>query len=313
MDGRVLSTPKLQYANAFDPSFKGGWNPGNAKFRKPRTNPFFIGCLCLRNDLDNPTPDKFMSSLIEAMTKRGIASPTNLGIKRRAGRTSEETKEIISSELEAFKNRGGQSVFLIVILPSKDAATYSYLKFCADVTHGIRTLCVCPKPGKGGIQSLQVDDVYLTNLTLKINLKLGGVNHELAKPHGMLDNAIYFGVDVTHPTGIDGVPNAPSIAGVVANTDGTLSQWPASIRIQESRKEMVTSLKDMVIERFKDWKDNKLPSKVLVYRDGVSESQYQAVLNEELPQLHEAVAKVYGKTPLPKITIIIVGKRHHTR
>jgi len=36
-------------------------------------------------------------------------------------------------------------------------------------------------------------------------------------------------------------------------------------------------------------------------------------LNEELKQIRDACDKVYGKNSLPKINIIVVGKRHHTR
>lgn len=46
---------------------------------------------------------------------------------------------------------------------------------------------------------------------------------------------------------------------------------------------------------------------------GVSEGQYQTVLDVELPQIRMACKNVYGTQPLPKITIAVVGKRHHTR
>ena len=48
---------------------------------------------------------------------------------------------------------------------------------------------------------------------------------------------------------------------------------------------------------------------------GVSESQYQAVLDLELKPIQVHCEKVYHsqKSAPPKITIIIVGKRHHTR
>ena len=48
---------------------------------------------------------------------------------------------------------------------------------------------------------------------------------------------------------------------------------------------------------------------------GVSEGQYQSVLENEFTQILEACEKICQKhkTPRPKINIIIVGKRHHTR
>ena len=48
---------------------------------------------------------------------------------------------------------------------------------------------------------------------------------------------------------------------------------------------------------------------------GVSEGQYQSVLEEEFTQILEACEKICRehKTPRPKINLMIVGKRHHTR
>ena len=49
---------------------------------------------------------------------------------------------------------------------------------------------------------------------------------------------------------------------------------------------------------------------------GVSESQYQAVLDLELKPIQAHCEKSYRDMTLaapPKITIIVVGKRHHTR
>ncbi len=134
---------------------------------------------------------------------------------------------------------------------------------------------------------------------------------------GMLQDGktMVVGIDVTHPSP-GSIDEAPSIAGVVASIDKRYAQWPASIRPQKSRQEMVDGLDQMIIERLELWRKHnggKLPEKILVYRDGVSEGQYEAVLRDELPGFQKACEKLYGKMPQPKISIIIVGKRHHTR
>jgi eukaryotic translation initiation factor 2C len=89
------------------------------------------------------------------------------------------------------------------------------------------------------------------------------------------------------------------------------------MRTQEGRKEMVTQLEEMIIERLKLWQkrnQNRLPNKVIVYRDGVSEGQYRIVIEQEYPCFEKAFDKMYGpKKSHPKISIVVVGKRHHTR
>jgi len=57
-----------------------------------------------------------------------------------------------------------------------------------------------------------------------------------------------------------------------------------------------------------------LSDKVIVYRDGVSKGQYAIVLNTEYAAFVAAFAKLYGASSKhPKVTIVVVGKRHHTR
>lgn len=80
---------------------------------------------------------------------------------------------------------------------------------------------------------------------------------------------------------------------------------------------MITNLASMMVERLKAFqvKNKRLPARILVYRDGVSEGQFQIVVGEELPSM-KAAFKTFNTAQgayLPKLTIVICGKRHHTR
>ena len=126
------------------------------------------------------------------------------------------------------------------------------------------------------------------------------------------------GIDVTHPSP-GSSSNAPSVAGIVASIDEWLGQWPGDLRIQPARQEMVADLGSMLNLRLLLWRErNKtLPDNILVYRDGVSEGQYNKVVDEELPALRTACEAIYPasdtKAGKPHITIVVVGKRHNTR
>ncbi|KAF1845242.1 Piwi-domain-containing protein [Cucurbitaria berberidis CBS 394.84] len=204
--------------------------------------------------------------------------------------------------------------FLFVILPSDNAVLYDCIKFVCDCQLGVPNICNIGSKfskEKGQMQ-------YFANVVMKFNQKLGGVNHtvELKKMAPLDDKTILFGIDVTHPSP-GSAETAPSIAGVVASVDALFSQYPASMRTQRGRQEMVAELDEMIVERLKLWqKRNRggLPNKVIVYRDGVSEGQYQIVLREEYPAFKKAFDKLYGvESKHPKISIVMVGKRHHTR
>lgn len=205
-------------------------------------------------------------------------------------------------------------MFLFVLLPSESAALYDSIKYICDCVYGIATVCSI----RHKFSRMAGQEHYFANLAMKFNQKLGGTNHtvDLERLAPLDEQTIVFGIDVTHPSP-GSSPEAPSIAGVVASTDSTFSQYPASLRSQQGRKEMVVELEDMVFERLQLWRVRNrmsLPNKVFVYRDGVSERQYGSVLEEECGAFKKAFGRLYGaEAKHPRMTLIVVGKRHHTR
>ncbi|KAI9432931.1 argonaute-like protein [Lactarius indigo] len=218
----------------------------------------------------------------------------------------------IRSALMATKQRPS---FLLVILSNGDKHIYSGLKHLCDVYLDVPNVCV----QAGKIRKERGQLQYFANVALKVNMKLGGMNHsvddpslsKLRQPPTML-----VGMDVTHP-GPSTIKGTPSIAAVVASADLRFSQYPASMRIQETKKEMITDLRDMMEERLLAYrtKNRDLPQRILVYRDGVSEGQFSIVIDDEITKIRASFRKF--DTPQgpyrPKLTVVVCGKRHHTR
>ena len=74
----------------------------------------------------------------------------------------------------------------------------------------------------------------LSNLCLKINVKLGGVNSILVpsiRPKIFSEPVIFLGADVTHPPAGDN--KKPSIAAVVGSQDAHPSRYAATVRGEE--------------------------------------------------------------------------------
>lgn len=204
---------------------------------------------------------------------------------------------------------------LLVVLMKDSPPLYKHIKHLGDVKFGIHTACVVwPKFRKD-------DQQYYANVALKMNLKLGGTNQVVVDRNGIIgeDKTMIVGIDVTHPSP-GSVTNSPSVAALVANVDGLLGQWPATLGIQQSRQEMVADLGAMLKSRLSLWQvkhGKSYPDNILVYRDGVSEGQYASVLKDELPLLRTACTELYPadltRRRIPRVTIVIVGKRHQTR
>jgi eukaryotic translation initiation factor 2C len=88
--------------------------------------------------------------------------------------------------------------------------------------------------------------------------------------------------------------------------------------VQSAGEDIVTQLKSKVLQQLSLWgrlHQRALPKKVLVYRDGVGESQYYAVLVREVLAFKQAFNEAYGGDPKtwPKLTMVVIGKRHHVR
>jgi eukaryotic translation initiation factor 2C len=78
-----------------------------------------------------------------------------------------------------------------------------------------------------------------------------------------------------------------------------------------TRAQMINEMEAMVLERLQLYKKHNqaLPKRIIVYRNGVSESQFDYVLQHELPQIQRACIKVCGvDDPQPLLSIIICGK-----
>ncbi|WEW54654.1 hypothetical protein PRK78_000074 [Emydomyces testavorans] len=315
--GIVLRPPRLKYQSDQGPyPGNGAWNFTGNLFKRAGVLPGnqCVGFLIvggLKSD-----PHTFMERLGVALRQYGInwrdQQAREILIEGKYNRERGHFKAAFHKFQEA------KIPFVVAILPKRDQQWYSWVKCLGDLATGIPTICVVEKPLKEGGIGLKDDDGTLRNIALKVNLKLGGINHEI-ESHSSIQKimrlTMFVGIDVTHPTGTETQSGAPSISAVVANSDPTLSQWPASITTQGHRKEMVDEyLFSMMIERLSAWKNQRaLPLHIIVYRDGVSESQYQEVLDKELPQIQAAVKQHYHDRQLPKITLLIVGKRHHTR
>ncbi|TGO18599.1 hypothetical protein BPAE_0378g00050 [Botrytis paeoniae] len=227
------------------------------------------------------------------------------------------------------KNGSRNPRLLLVVIPDKNIRTYANIKWWDDCVAGIPTICITRgvlTKGRLIKHRFQSDIGVISNISLKINFKLGGVSHFLNDEAsqrifcaGAKANMMIVGADVSH-AGKGRDATCPSMAGVVATCDQLCSQYFASARLQENNTESITDLADMIGERLDRYYavNEVLPEHILFYRDGISESQYGMIVIDEIPRI-KAGCKVAGarngkgRNWCPKITLLVVGKRHHTR
>lgn len=319
--GRILSSPQLQYGGQKENPRMGSWNLAGKRFNKAgafnRWSCLIINHAGQRGLALQAEPGPLIDSFGQALKSYGINIPNRVPNKAIQipgvhGQDRGQTDKLLQESFQGAEKFQIDVVF--VVLREADKWLYSRIKFWGDVKFGIQTICSVGSK----LQKPAGQQMYFANVALKFNIKGNGTAHSIPpaelKP---LDNrTMLMGIDVTHPSP-GSAENAPSIAAVVANYSVDLCQFPGSIMSQRGTVEMVQDLKKMILERLDCWQrknKNMLPDKIIVYRDGVSEGQYDLVLQNELPAFHEAFKERYGaENKWPKVAIIIVGKRHHTR
>ncbi|KAF8711992.1 hypothetical protein AX14_013179 [Amanita brunnescens Koide BX004] len=324
--GRVLIPPKVAYPGRTLTVQNGAWNLIGSKFQRgARVDSWWY--IHVRAEGKPNASENEVSTLADRFKNKAKEIGVLFADVRPISLTSivpppHKDSKSRSQALSIIRNQLGEQLaktrkpsFVLVLLDRKDDAIYSGIKRIGDVELGIHTNHMVLENGSNKSEQ------YLANVALKLNVKLGGKNH-------VLDNAdmqwfrkkktMLVGIDVTH-AGPGSKAGTPSIAAVVASIDDTFVQFPASLRIQKhfENKEMLDELKDMMCERLLSYKkhNSTLPERIVVFRDGVSDGQFDDVLTEELTQITGAFQRLSAqeKKYNPELVIIVCGKRHHTK
>ncbi|KAL4883725.1 ribonuclease H-like domain-containing protein [Aspergillus karnatakaensis] len=321
--GRVLPAPSVYYKDSKSNQkqiapLSGSWNMKSIRFSSSTTLKTWAWLLIDGGRQYFRSPDQLNGCLREFTKKLNevgvVASPPISG--QRVELNWQNYERDINSAISSLMEKHKPSLIL-TILPQNSTELYNCVKQACDIRYGVRNINVLAE------RLVEAKEQYFANVGLKFNLKLGGTNQIVnPKELGIIGEGktMLVGIDVTHPSP-GSAEGAPSVAGMVASINASLGQWPAEIRIQsKSRNEMVEDLDSMLKAHLRRWSannKNKLPENIIVYRDGVSEGQYDLVTEKELPLLKAACRDTYPASDtaknLPKFSIIIVGKRHHTR
>lgn len=253
---------------------------------------------------------QIVNKLIEKYSKLGIVMKEPVVRKQASMWNLDDYRQLYSllENIDDNQKKDCQRLqFLLCVMSSKHQG-YKCLKWIAETKIGIVTQCCL------SVNANEGKDQYFTNLALKINAKIGGSNVELINrlPHFEGEGHVMFiGADVNHPASRD--TNSPSIAAVVATVN-----WPAANRYaarvcaQGHRVEKILNFGRICHElvSYYDRLNKVRPEKIVIFRDGVSESQFHMVLTEELQDLKA----VFGESNyFPAITLIVAQKRHQTR
>nr|SZF06506.1 protein argonaute-2-like [Psoroptes ovis] len=198
---------------------------------------------------------------------------------------------------------------LFFVLPHGTSKFYQMIKHFGDQKFGIATQCMEFQKVKRRNRG------YLENLLLKVNGKLCGKNsfiEEVDLKSLPIDHTktMAIGIDVNHPNDREKIQS--SIACAIGSYDHQFTLYSASVCVQKREKdEMVTVLEEMIDELLDEYVkvNNYLPENFIVFRDGISEGQFEYA-ESEINQIRTAIRKRIKKG---KMVYIVTQKGHQTR
>lgn len=322
-NARILPSPGIEFGpgtKVEQPGTKGRWDLRGKKFHTPNPGEplsrWGIGVFPGRTQFTKPQIDQFATDFARAYRDHGgrvDKSPPHIMIL-----PADPGPAVEALHTQTGNAKKGRPQILIFLVHDKNAFHYMRIKKSCDCRYGVVSQVMQLQ------QVLKGNSQYYSNVLMKVNAKLGGSTSKAvpARTSGFKSftkPTMFIGADVSHAS--PGSEQA-SMAALTVSWDKFGGRYAAGCQTNGKRVEMITenNFRTILGPLVQQWQSEvgggRLPEHVIYIRDGVSEGQFQSVIQEELPAIRLVIAqaaKNAGLTWKGEITVIIAAKRHHIR
>ncbi|KAE8634929.1 hypothetical protein XENTR_v10002471 [Xenopus tropicalis] len=169
---------------------------------------------------------------------------------------------------------------VVCLLSSNRKDKYDAIKKYLCIDCPVPSQCVLAKT----LNKPQTVVSVATKIALQMNCKMGG---ELWTVEIPLKELMIVGIDCYHDT----LSGKRSIGAFVASLNPSMTRWFSRCVLQAQKQEIVDGLKVCMHAALKAWFNcNKsLPSRIIIYRDGVGDGQLKTMVEYEIPQLQDCI------------------------
>nr|XP_046242705.1 piwi-like protein 1 [Scatophagus argus]XP_046242706.1 piwi-like protein 1 [Scatophagus argus]XP_046242707.1 piwi-like protein 1 [Scatophagus argus] len=238
-------------------------------------------------------------SLLQTLSK--VSGPLGIRLNRAIMIQYEDHQESLLRALQ--HNVGPHTQMVVVVLPSNRKDKYDSIK---------KYLCLeCPTPSQcvlaRTLSRPQALMTVATKIALQMACKMGG---ELWSVEIPLKHLMIVGIDCYH----DITAGKRSVGALVASLNQSMSRWFSNCILQHKGQEIMDRLKVALSAALKAYlKFNScLPSRIIVYRDGVGDGQLHSVVNYEVAQIMDSIRSI-GQDYMPRLSVVVVKKRINCR
>ncbi|XP_026003581.1 piwi-like protein 1, partial [Astatotilapia calliptera] len=239
------------------------------------------------------------SSLLQTLSR--VSGPLGIAMGKPVMIQYEDHQESLLTALR--HSVGPQIEMVVVVLPNNRKDKYDSVK---------KFLCVdCPTPSQCVVARTlsrpQALMTIATKIALQMACKMGG---ELWSVEIPLKQLMIVGIDCYHDT----AAGKRSIGALVASLNQSMCRWLSKCVLQHKGQEIMDELKKTLSAALKEYLrfNGCLPSRIIVYRDGVGDGQLHSVVNYEVQQIMDSIKSV-GQDYNPKLSVVVVKKRISSR
>lgn len=314
---RILANPVLQFGKKQEnPQMKGRWDLRGHIFAETNKRPLKSwGIVVINNCVNGPTVQAFVQNFVNIYRGHGgkIETPQPPIFPLQMARNDKPAQDIENIYQKIGTTYRASPDIVWFILPSKDTLTYERIKKNMEIRFATLSQMVLASHVQKNTPQ------YCSNVAMKVNAKLGGITNRLAlRTPFFTEPTMVIGVDVSHGShgqGGSGAPSTPSMAAMTMSMDQAGVAYTSSCETNGYRVEVLS--KSLINKIFPDmvkrWcqKNNTAPAHVFYFRDGISEGEFQHILEQEIEEVRKVIEAVKGG-PV-KITVIVATKRHHIR
>lgn len=317
VSARIINNPVLQFGKKQEnPQTKGRWDLRGQVFASRNKRPLKSwGIVVINNCVNMPAVQAFVQNFVNIYRGHGgqIQTPQPAIHQLQMAR-SEKPAQDLEDIYQKIGNTYRSTPDLIwFILPSKDTITYERIKKNMEIRFATLTQMVLASHVQKNAPQ------YCSNVAMKVNAKLGGYTNRLAQRSTFFtEPTMMIGVDVSHGShgqAGPGAPGMPSMAAMTMSMDRDAVTYSAACQTNGYRVEILS--KSLINKIFPDmvkrWcQANQIaPSHVFYFRDGVSEGEFQHVLEQEIDEVRKVIEAIKGGKVM--ITVLVATKRHHIR
>jgi len=188
---------------------------------------------------------------------------------------------------------------VMIVIPNNKGEHYHAIKkkCCVEkpMPSQVMTGTVLGKPK--GLMSVA------TKVAIQMVCKLGGAPWSVAIP---MKDTMVCGFDVNKDSSLKG----ESCGAFISSLDEKFTKWTSSTIYHKHNAELNTAMYSLMVKALRQYEkvNNKIPSRIIVYRDGVGDGEIETVKTVEIENIKRAFE---GQNI--KFTYIIVSKRINSR